>query len=1119
MGGRSITDLAQALLREPVEDSGSDTASRYNFQYQCIARHCFAMLNDSQLAGIICEWHVDYVLAYSNAAYELVSVKHREPSLGPWSFSDLWKRGGLATLYERWKSIPEAKCRLVTNGAYKSGQGETLPFPNALTKQTVGDYVEDVAKRLDCDIQQAKSFLMMLRIEHGIPDRVTLRSHEIVNTVGESLKQARVLDVDPTDAWDSVVNLVARKSRDLDNRDFSSVDLASPTALDAATLLSDKVTRRTISKVDVLEALSPTGISKSEKNATISNSWMREPTSNFVGRDDAFRSISEILESKSPIQSGLALVGMSGVGKSEILAQYAWQHESDYDFIWWVRSDSYSSMVADLASLCEKIGLAAPDTDEGMEKLKRYFRAHSGLVLLDGAPADPRVVSFIPRTSATRFIISSLDQGWSAHLPVVQVLPLAEDEAKLLLSAILTSASETELTMLTSALHGLPLALKQAAGYISTSGISIGMYCGMVNDRARELLHRAAPPEHVGLTAALSITIERLQNFHPTALGLLSVLSHLASSRFPTELFTLQISKREQSDEGALIREVAEIEELASVELSKISPDALKILAPLSDELYLFDSVADLQRFSLIDVHQGEVGCHALTQAVVRQSLSAPEQKASIEAGAVLLNKVATLSPYDSRYWPHYRHMMPHFETLIEHLKNQDHLISNTLMLHFAISISLGTQGSWEASLSYAEKAAAIAKEMDSLDQNVAALVQTVLIEALCGADRWNEALSLADEILDLDSSDQFDAVTIATVHTKKAAVLRLQGRLAEAMTEFDAAHTLIDSIDTNRTSSAMRSAIMANKATVQRENGDAAGAATEFERLISEYPETGIRNGLATLYSNLSLSRLETAQFAEALIAARRALEISSESVAGLHMDAARDWNNAGLALLELGRPNEAAEAFMASIRIHERLSSRKSSLHLIVRANLGRAQMAQGDFAAACRTLEETLKDQEAIVGPDHREVAATLANLAVAYTTRRNFGNAVAAAKRAIQIDVAVYGASHPELIADYHNMASALLLAESYRAALKWLVKAHKISSDTFGPDSLGVGTCLSKMAVCEYASGSFAEGFRLMHQAVDILEDKLASGHPEIASCRAILEQMRAGRYPLDLMSR
>ncbi|MFD8289148.1 dsDNA nuclease domain-containing protein [Streptomyces lavendulae] len=1111
MSGSNISDLAKMLMTNPEEDSGSDTASRYNFQYQCAARHCFAMLEDAMLTSIVCEWHVDYVLIYADGVNELVSVKHREPSQGLWAFSDLWKKGGLDTLYARWKTNPESKCRLVTNGSLKAGSGEAAAFSAALSQQNFDTYLERVAQKLGCTARESERFLQKLRIEHGIPDRVTLRSHEIVTNVERALSRTKIDNITAAAAWDAVVNLVARKSRDYDNRAFSAIDLASPDALDAESLTSAKIARRTIKRSDVEEILTQGAVDTS--TPFVSNLATREPVPNFIGRDSVLQEIEATLNENLRSIPAVILAGMSGIGKTELLSQFAWRFSDAYQFTWWIRADSWNSVLADLATLAEKLGLPAPDSDDGIARIKQYFRSNPGLILLDGAPAEQRIINLLPVASATHFLISSIDQSWASHIPLIKVPPLADQDAQSLLATILTDASSDELSVLSKALKGLPLALRQAAGYISMSGISAPIYAIMVRDRARELLTRSAPPQHIGLTAALSITVERLRRDHPAALELLGIISHVASSEFPTELFSLQLPPREgrNSPGRGRVSGSVEVEENAALELDQLSPSAARLIEMLMDTLQLFDASADLQKFSLVDLKQNGISCHALTQAVIRQSLSGPERTVAVEAGAVLLNKVARLSPYDSQNWPHYRHMMPHFEALIEHMEAGGMLPANVLMMHVAIAASLGVQGVRQASLTYAENAVRVADAHSAtLDPNIGVFVRAVLIESLTGADRWDEALRLSEETLSNYSCGQLDALSMATLHTKKAAVLHLLGRLEEALLEFDKAQTWLESYGVPEESLEMESAIRANKATLRRETGDPRGAAKEFEQLIADYPQGAPRNGLATLWSNLSLAHLESLNFTAALESATQALEISHASFDGLHIDAARDWNNAGLALLELNRAQEAAAAFEASLRIHERLNEWESSARLIVQVNLGRSQLAQHDLAAACETLEVALREQEVIVGVSHREVAATLANLAVVYTARRRFGDAVAAANRGIKIDLAVYGEGHPELIPDYHNMASALMLAGSFRAALKWLLKAHEIAVESFGKDSLRSASCLSKIAVCEYSDGRVSIGVKLMREAVSVLSEKLGKDHPEVDSCIQVLNQMLSG---------
>ncbi len=1121
VSSNDISKLTEALVTEPAEDSGSDTASRYNFQYLCAARHCFALLNDSRLAGIVCEWHVDYVLIYGDGTNELVSVKHREPHLGPWPFAELWTKGGLATLYERWRETSGARCRLVTNGSMKPGRDSAMKFARSLSRRSVEDYVEDVSGKLGCTKEEARSFLLALRIEYGLADRVALRAHQIVHTAEEALEAASLSEVAATDAWDAVVSLVASKSRDLDNRDFSSIDLASPDALDAGSLTSAKIARRTIRRNDVVAAVLSPAADGARKYPIASNLWMREPSATFIGREDVLRRVSEHCESDTQAKPAIAILGMSGVGKSEILAQYAWKHAQSYTFVWWVRGDSWNSVIADLAVLAERLGLPAPDSEDGLLQLKQHFLSNRGLVLVDGATAEPQIVNFIPKLSATRFIISSLDQGWAMHMPSIQVVPLIDEDANALLASILSGVSNERLATLNQALNGLPLALKQAAGYISASGIPIETYSDMIRDRASELLRRSAPPEHVGLSAALSITLERLELDQPTALKLLHMLSYLAPHGFPTDLFKFELPARESKSPSDIesIQGTVDMEQLAALELEHISASSVQLLDALKDHLGLYDAVADLQRFSLIEAQQGGISCHALTQAVVRQSIMGREGKSAIEAGASLLYKVANLRPFDARYWPHYQHMLPHFESLIGYLESLDFLPANTLMFHSVLSMTLGSQGAKEASLSYAEKAETATERLNGVSADIIVFVRTLLVEALTGADRWDDALRVADETFEFAQEGQFDPFSAGALHTKKAAVLHLQGRLEEAMIEFDKAHACIEFEEGRERAASMRRAVKANKATLRRESGDAKGAIAEFKQLIEDYPQDASRNGLATLYSNLSLSYLDATEFANALYASKGALDIDYESSGGIHADTARDWNNAGLALLELGKSKQAADAFKASLKINERMSGRKSTVYLVARMNLGRAQMAQSDFVAARRTLEETLKGQEAVLGTSHRDVASTLANLSVVYCALRLFGDAAAAALRAIKIDVQVYGEGHPELMPDCNNMASALMLAGSYRAALKWLNRAHRIAVSFFGEGHVRAGMCLEKVAVCKYSNGEVSEGIKDMRRAIDIFNAGLGPKHPETESCRLILAEMLEGKYPLSLVGR
>ncbi|MGW2684598.1 dsDNA nuclease domain-containing protein [Streptomyces sp. NPDC001414] len=116
----TIFDLA------PEEDSGSDTLGRYRYQAEVAARDCLAMLTQDAIDFVVCEWHEDFVVAWTDGSVELVSVKHREGTQGPWTLAELCKSGGLTHLFDRWcacECAANVRLRLATNAALKPGKG------------------------------------------------------------------------------------------------------------------------------------------------------------------------------------------------------------------------------------------------------------------------------------------------------------------------------------------------------------------------------------------------------------------------------------------------------------------------------------------------------------------------------------------------------------------------------------------------------------------------------------------------------------------------------------------------------------------------------------------------------------------------------------------------------------------------------------------------------------------------------------------------------------------------------------------------------------------------------------------------------------------------------------
>lgn len=127
------------LTTQPQEDVGAETHSRYRFQWECTARYCITMLVEDNIDVVLCEWHEDIVVFYRDGTAELISIKHREPTQGPWGLRELVIDGGVRHLFLRWTSTGRrARCLVVTNGALKPGADQAHGFAQACHQQDPG---------------------------------------------------------------------------------------------------------------------------------------------------------------------------------------------------------------------------------------------------------------------------------------------------------------------------------------------------------------------------------------------------------------------------------------------------------------------------------------------------------------------------------------------------------------------------------------------------------------------------------------------------------------------------------------------------------------------------------------------------------------------------------------------------------------------------------------------------------------------------------------------------------------------------------------------------------------------------------------------------------------------
>ena len=229
-----------------------------------------------------------------------------------------------------------------------------------------------------------------------------------------------------------------------------------------------------------------------------------EKDGDFVGRDADIARLFQLLKSGPPRHRRVALVGMGGVGKTQLAAEYAHRHRSEYPAgVYWV--NAAAPLVAQLATFTEKLALpvekglglreeAASEAEGPIQRLlafEAYLRENPGALVIFDNIADPltlrdRAAGLVPWDLPCDLLFTTRRHDPDARFESVRVEVLPEQAAlRLLLSSkarqpLLERGRADELhaaRAICGVLGHLPLAVVLAAAYLGKSpGLALSDY-------------------------------------------------------------------------------------------------------------------------------------------------------------------------------------------------------------------------------------------------------------------------------------------------------------------------------------------------------------------------------------------------------------------------------------------------------------------------------------------------------------------------------------------------------------------------------------------------------------------------------------------------------------------
>ncbi|KAE8550227.1 hypothetical protein EYB25_006448 [Talaromyces marneffei] len=824
--------------------------------------------------------------------------------------------------------------------------------------------------------------------------------------------------------------------------------------------------------------------------------FRRDP--DFVDRGTL---LDRILEKGSASPSRIALVGLGGVGKSQLVIEYSYQvrDRSPDTWVFWVHTSNAARFEQSYREIADRVKIPGrKDPKTNIFNLVSEWLHNEGkgkwMLILDSIdddrflheiplssrdesdsriPAQP-LFNYLPLNAHGSIIITTRSRGVAAKMvedgDIIAVESMDQIHAQTLFEKKLgKQENQEDIIELIAALEFMPLAIVQAAAYIKQRAprSSVKQYLtefqkndyrkmSLLDYKGGQLRRDQEAKNSIILT--WQISFNHLRQERPTAADLLSLMSFFDGHGIAE--FLLYDRNQKGTNHDSMENETSDKDEISAVD------------SDVNDQFE--EDIVTLRNFSFISVNMdgASFGMHGLVQLAMQKWLETNGQHEQWKQ-QFIQNLSKEFPKPEYRNWEKCELIFPHAQSAVAQLPHTDNLLEEwALLLNNAALFALSKGNIIEA-------------------EKMAVNVMKATKEKL-GSEHESTLSSTNMVGLVLDRQGKYKEAEAMHRHTLAA---------REKMLGVDHLETLIS---------------LGNLAVVLDRQGKYKEAEAMHRQALATREKVLGVDHLDTLISmsNLSLVLNKQGKYEEAEAIHRQTLAARERILGVDHPNTLTSIGNLGLILNRQKKYKEAEAMNRQALAGFEKVLGVDHPDTLTSRSILGFGLYMQEKYEEAEAMHRQALAGYNKVLGVDHPNTQTSIGNLGLVLDRQGKYEEAEVMHRQALAGFEKVLGVDHPNTLTSMDNLSLVLERQGKYKEAEAMHRQALAGYNKVLGADHPDTLASLSSLGTVLERQGKYEEAEEMNQQALATREKVLGVDHPNTLASMDNLSLVleRQGKY-------